>query len=391
MKNKCIAFIPVRAGSQGIPNKNIKDFCGQPLVYWTAKAANDSKYVDKVYVSTDNEEIKSLVESFNLPKVEVVSRSHSVSTDIASTESVMLEFVEKHDFENIILIQATSPLLTSQDLNNAILRYEKNKFDSILSVVRQKRFLWKINNKFLEPVNYDYFKRPRRQDFEGFLVENGAFYLTSRERLLKYKCRISGKIGYFEMHEDSYYEIDSLNDWIVAENLKFKQIQNNIKNLSNFKNINLLICDVDGVLTDGAIYYAKDAEKLKKFNTKDGKGIELIKTRGIQVMFLTGENSGHVKKRANKLKIDYVCVGVENKLDFLNKFFRQYKNYSFEKTAYIGDDINDLEAMKSSYFSSCPADASSDIKNVVKYLCVNKGGNGCVREICNLIVNGQNV
>ena len=95
-----------------------------------------------------------------------------------------------------------------------------DKYDSIISLVEQKRFYWKKNeNGSVEPTNYNYLKRPRRQEFEGNLVENGAFYITSRQRLLETKCRISGKIGACIMPEETYFEIDEPSDWIIIENL----------------------------------------------------------------------------------------------------------------------------------------------------------------------------
>lgn len=386
-KSGFVALIPVRGGSKGIPGKNIKSFCGQPLVYWATKAASDSKKIDKVYVSTDSKEIKSVVEGFKLPKVIVIGRSKAVSTDTASTEAVMLEFAKINKFENIVLVQATSPLLEAGDLDNAISKFEKGKFDSLLSLVKQKRFLWKIDGKAVEPINYDYLKRPRRQDFDGFFVENGAFYITSRDALVKYKCRLSGKIGFHEMNEDSYHEIDTSDDWVVAEKLKFERMKGIVGSYYDLSKVNLLVCDVDGVLTDGGMYYSEEGEKLKKFNTKDGKGIELIKKKGVKVMFLTGENSEFVRKRAEKLHVDFLVLGVQDKLNYLEEFFKENKKYCFEKTSYVGDDFNDLECLSKVYFSACPADAITEIKSVVKYLCVNDGGQGCVREVCDLIVN----
>lgn len=386
MKNRFIAFIPVRGGSKGIPGKNIRNFCGQPLIYWVAKAASDSKKIDRVYVSTDSKEVKAVVEGFKLSKVEVVGRSKAVSTDTASTEAVMVEFAKKTNFENIVFIQATSPLLEACDLDKAVDKFEQGKFGSLLSLVKQKRFLWKINGKMVKPMNYDYSKRPRRQDFDGFFVENGAFYITSKERLMKYKCRLSGKIGFYEMKEDSYHEIDSLGDWIVAEKLKFERLRSNVEAFYDLRKINLLVCDVDGVLTDGGMYYSEEGERLKKFNTKDGKGIELVRKCGVKVMFLTSEKSEFVKKRAKKLKIDFLVMGVMNKKKVLQGFFKKNLKYDFNTLAYIGDDINDLECLKSAYFSAVPADAVDKVKNVAQYQCLAKGGYGCVREICNLII-----
>ena len=109
-----IAFIPVRGGSKSIPMKNIKELNGKPLVYWTAKAANAAKCIDKVVIATDSKEIKEVVSIFNLDKIEIYDRKPQNASDTASTESVMLEYIAQSDLDNrdnFFLIQATSPML----------------------------------------------------------------------------------------------------------------------------------------------------------------------------------------------------------------------------------------------------------------------------------------
>lgn len=213
-----VAFIPARSGSKSIPLKNIKIIAGKPLIYWSIAAAENCINIDKIYVSTDSEEIKAIVESFNFTKVIVIERSADTASDTASTESAMLEFANKHVFDHIVLVQATSPLTTSEDLNNAINKYFSNNYDSLFSAVRQKRFIWEIDDYGLaRPKNYDYNNRPKRQEFSGFLVENGAFYICSRENLLKYKNRLCGKIGVYEMDGSSYFETDEKEDWTIVE------------------------------------------------------------------------------------------------------------------------------------------------------------------------------
>ncbi len=175
-----VAFIPVRGGSKSIPLKNIKPINGKPLVYWTLKAACSCRYIDKVYVATDSEEIKESVEKMKISiekelfsKTLVIGRSSESASDTASTEFAMLEFANKYDFDNIALIQATSPLLTGSDLDNGFKAFEDKDTDSVISVVKQKRFHWAYNkNDFVYPTNYDVCHRPIRQEFDGYLVEN---------------------------------------------------------------------------------------------------------------------------------------------------------------------------------------------------------------------------
>ena len=215
-----VAFIPVRGGSKSIPLKNIKEIAGKPLVYWTLKAANDCGNIDRVYVSTDSELIKKTVEGFGMKKVMVVGRSEETASDTASTESAMIEFAEQFQFDNIFLIQATSPLLSAADLEGGYRLYCQKDTDSVFSAVKQKRFHWANNEDgFAYPLNYDVFHRPRRQEFEVYYVEKGAFFITSRALLLKSRNRISGNIRLYEMDDASYFEIDEPSDWIIIEAL----------------------------------------------------------------------------------------------------------------------------------------------------------------------------
>lgn len=384
-----IAFIPVRGGSKSIPLKNIKIINGKPLVYWTLEAAVNCKEIERVFVSTDSIEIKNVVKAYGSEKVEIVDRSEEVSSDYASTESVMLEFARKIKFNSLVLIQATSPLLDTLDLSNGINIYKNTNVDSLLSVVRQKRFIWKeLNDRCAQPLNYLPQNRPRRQEFDGFLVENGAFYITSRKILLEQKCRLGGKIGFYEMEEESYFEIDEPSDWIIVEQL-LKKKNNSLDYKKKLKTIKMVITDSDGVLTDGGMYYSENGDELKKFNTKDGMGVQLLKDNGIKVGIITGENVDLVKKRAQKLKIDEIYLGAKNKLSVVYSIMKKF-DLSLEEIAYIGDDINDLEVIEAVGFGCCVADALQKVKNHSYYITKAKGGEGALREIADLILEVKN-
>jgi len=214
MESRNVALVPLRGGSKSIPKKNIKIIGGQPLCAWTLQAAHNSRRIDQVYVSTDSEEIKSVVSGLDM-NVKIIDRPSALATDEATTESVMLHFLKAvPSFDNLVTIQATSPLLESWHLDEALENFEAEGHDSLLSVVRTKRFFWQDDGT---PLNYDPLNRPRRQDFPGVLLENGAFYITKSSLLAKSKCRLGGDIGFYEMPEESATEIDEPGDWDVAE------------------------------------------------------------------------------------------------------------------------------------------------------------------------------
>ena len=321
---RTVAFIPARGGSKSILLKNIKPIAGKPLVYWAVRAACECDSIDRVYVATDSERIRETVESFKageeaafFEKVVVIGRSAESASDTASTESAMLEFAEAVDFDTIILIQATSPLLKGEDLDRGFAAYAEEGTDSVLSVVRQKRFHWATDeNGFTHPTNYDVFHRPRRQEFDGYLVENGAFYITSRKRLLATKNRVSGNIKAVEMSEDTFFEIDEPSDWVIIESLMKKKGALMTRPIPTIK---LFLTDCDGCLTDGGMYYSEHGDELKKFNTRDGMAFTLLRKRGILTGIITSESVDLNRRRVEKLKLDFYEAGCKDKVSGIRK------------------------------------------------------------------------
>src|SRR5690606_27465465 len=156
-------------------------------------------------------------------------------------ESAMLDFAEKHDFDRIVLIQATSPLTSSADLDAALVQMDREGADSLLTGTHEFRFRWAAGpDGVASATNYDPVARPRRQDWGGELVENGAFYVTSREALLRTRCRLSGKVAFYPMPPHTAVEIDNPEDWQVLEAL----VQRHSHHQAKGKGIKLLVTDV---------------------------------------------------------------------------------------------------------------------------------------------------
>lgn len=380
------AFIPVRGGSKSIPLKNIKPFCGKPLVCWNIEALENCDAINEIIIATDSQEIENTIKKFNYKKTQIYQRSAENASDTASTESVMLEYIQNKKINPdaiFILVQATSPLTQTIHFTEALQMYQENHFDSILSCVRNKRFFWKANGTSL---NYDFQNRPRRQDFEGMFMENGAFYINTVKNILDSKNRLSGKIGIYEMPEYTATEIDEPDDWIILENLMYRHILCNQKN--DYSKIKLFLTDVDGTLTDAGMYYSENGDELKKFNTRDGLGFRLLKEAGIKTGIITSENTKIVESRAKKLNIDYLYQGQlnEEKLG-MTKEICQKENISLDEVAYIGDDVNCINLLSAVGFAACPADAHSQVKAIPGIVQMQlNGGEGCVREWIDIIL-----
>jgi len=383
-RRQVTAFIPVRGGSKSIPLKNIREFCGKPLVYWNIAALQAAGLVDKIVVATDSDDIEATVRSFGFDKVEIYRRSAENASDTASTESVMLEYIHAARLSEetvFMLVQATSPLTQTIHFQEALQLYSEGNYDSLLTCVVNKRFFW---NKNGTPRNYDYMNRPRRQNFDGELMENGAFYINTVKNILQSGNRLSGKIGIYEMPEYTAIEIDEPDDWTMLENLMRKHV---LKTQPVTK-IKLFLTDVDGVLTDGGMYYSETGDELKKFNTRDGMGFHLLREAGIKSGIITTENTQIVERRAAKLKVDYVYQGKNTggKLQTALEICRK-EGITLAEAAYIGDDINCYDLLCEVGLAACPADAVDKIKTIPNIRILRKkGGEGVVREFIEIIL-----
>ena len=155
---------------------------------------------------------------------------------------------------------------------------------------------------------------------------------------------------------------------------------------SKCKKIKLVITDVDGVLTDGGMYYSEKGELLKKFNTKDGMGVELLHKASIKTVFLTGENSKIVKIRAKKVNADDCHINIKQKEKIFSEICKKF-NVKPLNVAYIGDDVNDLKIMSCVGLTACPSDAQKQIKLISDLKCEKEGGKGVFREFANVILD----
>ncbi len=154
------------------------------------------------------------------------------------------------------------------------------------------------------------------------------------------------------------------------------------------RDIRLFATDVDGVLTDAGMYYAESGDEWKKFNTRDGMGIKLLQKAGLTTAIVTQESTKLVTRRGQKLTIPEVHQGVYDKLALLRDLADRY-GWNMKQVAYIGDDVNDLEALKAVGLSAAPADAVPSVLAAVRYRCRKKGGEGAVREVADLILSAQ--
>jgi len=165
---------------------------------------------------------------------------------------------------------------------------------------------------------------------------------------------------------------------------KLKQENEHLK--KKIEKIKIVVTDNDGVLTDTGVYYSAKGEEFKRFSIRDGMGVERLRKHvGIETVIITGENSGSVKARAEKLKMTEYYLGVKDKLKVMEEIKRK-NNITEENIAYIGDDVNDIAMMKLVGLTATPADGTNFIKDFADFICSNKSGNGAFREFAELII-----
>ena len=156
------------------------------------------------------------------------------------------------------------------------------------------------------------------------------------------------------------------------------------------KEIKLLLLDVDGVMTDGGVYFSELGDEMKKFNIQDGYGLVRLQRAGVAVGIITGRVSKLVQRRAYELGIQEVYQNLENKLEAYDQI-KKKMNLKDHQVAYMGDDEPDLPVIGLAAFSAAPADAVDSVKKSVDYICKRKGGEGAVREVVDLILKGKSL
>lgn len=389
LKNKLdiIAVIPARGGSKGIPKKNIINFCGKPLLAWTIEQALGSRLTKDVYVSSDADDILNISKRCG---AEIIRRPKRLALDNSSSEEALkyaITFVERNTGEQIgivVFLQASSPIRTSEDIDNAIKLFISKKADSLFSAAILEGFcIWKYRNNKLVSLTYDYQNRDKRQDRQPLYLENGSMYIFKPEVLKKYNNRLGGKIAIYTMDYWKSYQIDTVEDMKICGYFMRNKILKKQPRI-NIEDIRLIVYDFGGVMTDNKVIIFEDGRESIVANRSDGLGVEAPKKMGISQIILSTESNDVVRARAKKLNLSiiYAC---KDKKSTLIKYCKK-RGYNLSKVVYVGNDINDLEAMEVVGYPIAPADAQIEIKKIAKIVTKARGGDGVIREVLDFII-----
>lgn len=384
-----IAIIPARGGSKGIPGKNLIDFCGKPLLSWSILQAQEAITVNQVYVSSNDNQILSIASQFGaIP----IKRPQDLATDTASSEGALrhvLTEIEKsndNDPDLIVFLQATSPLREPEDIDGAVRKLKETGADSLFSMSVLEDFcIWTEDDSGLKGLSFDPFNRGRRQERKPLYLENGSIYVFSPEILRKNNNRLGGQITMFEMPYWKSYEIDTIKDIEVCkyyfENKLLSRWEKQSQGIP-IGNIDLVVYDFDGVMTDNRVIVSQNGMEAIVANRADGLGVNRINELGIPQLILSTEMNPVVQARGAKLGLE-VITGCEDKKITLQIYCRQH-GYDLGKVVFVGNDVNDLEAMKLVGYSVAPRDAHAHVRALARILTRAGGGEGVIKELSEL-------
>lgn len=217
--NKIVALLPARCGSQGIQFKNIYPICGQPMIGYGIKALSNT-IVDDIFVSTDCDKIADIAKLYG---AKIIFRPPEFCTDQSPTIDCIkhaIVYLNLNIRDTIVLVQPTSPMITSLDITNGIDIFNSGSHHSIISVTKNHSILWEQKNNHIVPIRHDPYHRKRRQDMPKTYYENGAFYIFKVNNIIQYNCLYgNGKIGYVEIPKTRSFQIDDMEDIFIIEKM----------------------------------------------------------------------------------------------------------------------------------------------------------------------------
>ncbi|MEV4737753.1 MULTISPECIES: acylneuraminate cytidylyltransferase [unclassified Microbacterium] len=378
-----VAIIPARGGSKGVPRKNVQRVGGVPLVERAVRTALAAEGVDLVAVSTDDAEIAAVASSVGAV---VIRRPEEISGDTASSESAILHAMHEldaagHDIDVVAFLQATSPFIPSDALSSAVREVREDRADSVFSAFETYGFLWaRTGDDAAVALNHEAGHRPRRQDREPHYLETGAFYVFGAEGFRAAQHRFFGRIRIAEVPEWTAIEIDD------AQQLEIARALAALHESPARIRVQAVVTDFDGVHTDDTASVDADGVERVRVSREDGMGVALLRRSGIPMLILSTEVNAVVRARAEKLKVP-VLHGIDDKESALRGWAEE-NGLALAEIAYLGNDVNDLPAMRIVGWPIAVADAHPRVRAEARVVLSRRGGHGAVRELIERVLPG---
>ena len=381
-----LAIIPARGGSKGIPRKNVLPLGGTPLIAHTINAARAASRVDRVVVSTDDDEIATVALRYG---AEVVRRPAELASDTASSEAALLHTLdtlredEGYEPDLLVFLQCTSPLTTPEDIDGTIARLIDAGADSALAVTAFHYFLWAEHEAGAHGVNHDKSVRLMRQQRTPEYLETGAVYVMKTAGFRAARHRFFGKTVLFDTPVERRLEIDEPEDFRIAEE-RIARLRARAPGLP--PRVSALVMDFDGVLTDDRVFVSETGEESVVCSRRDGMGIERLRNAGLPMLVISKETNPVVAARCRKLQLPYQH-GIEGKLAVLQTWLADNAIDPAE-TLYVGNDINDLECMAAVGCAVAPQDSHPRALAAAAVVLDADGGRGAIRLLADLLEAG---
>jgi len=401
-----LALIPARGGSKGIPRKNIKDFAGYPLIAWSIAAGLQAHTVNRVIVSTDDNEIASVAREWGAetPFMRPAELAQDRTTDLPVFEHALkwLEDIEGYKPDVVIQLRPTSPIRPKDCVDSAVkILIDYVDADCVRGVVtagQNPYKMWHFNG-YDKPMNplleVDGITEPYnapRQILPPTYWQTGHIDAI-RTSTISRKHSLTGNTIYPLVIDPRYtVDIDTPADWAKYESLVYhgglEMVTPENKSRRGMpKKIELIICDFDGVITDNKVWTDQDGREMVAAYRSDSPRISELRAKGIEVMILSSEPNGVVAARAKKMGVEAIHgVGLQDKGKVMREVLTQ-KNIPAENVIYIGNDLNDLPCFEVAGWSVAVADAFPEVIRAADYVLTKAGGQGALRELCDLILS----
>lgn len=379
---RCWAVIPARGGSKGILRKNLQRVGGIPLIARAVGAARAAKVIDRVFVSTDDEEIAGAAGAAG---AEIIRRPSELASDVASSESALLHALDSLESQGeqlpdvLVFMQCTSPFVRGEDIDGVVRSLSSSGADCAITASVFHGFVWRCTKDRLEGINHGGRERQRRQDRNPEFLENGAAYALKVSEFRHARQRFCGPVAYYEMPAERSMEIDGHQELEFARRLApiFRDESATIGPVS------AIVFDFDGVMTDNKVVLSEDGTESVSCDRSDGMGIGGLKASGMPILILSKERNSVVKARAQKLGVE--CLNaVDDKKSALESW-AQRAGVDLARTVYVGNDVNDISCLERVGIPVVVADAHPAVLPYARMVLANKGGQGAVREICDRI------
>jgi YrbI family 3-deoxy-D-manno-octulosonate 8-phosphate phosphatase len=384
-----VAVIPARGGSKGVPAKNLATVGGEPLVTRAVRACLDAELVTDVLVSTDDFSIAAAARAAG---AQVVERPSEIAGDTATSEAAVLHAVDSYESRSgraadvVLLVQCTSPFITSGDIDAVAGAVVEGGADSALTVAPFHGFIWRDDPEAGggAGVNHDKAYRPRRQDRPQDLLETGAAYAMDASGFRKSGHRFFGRTEPVRTDPARVLEVDDPHDLARARALAPLLDEPQPRALPTRGDVDAVVLDFDGTQTDDRVLIDSEGRELVAVHRGDGLGIAALRRDGLELLILSTEVNPVVAARADKLKIP-VLHGIDRK-DLALKQWCEERGITPERVLYAGNDVNDLPCFNLVGWPVAVAGAHDVVREAARAVTSTAGGSGAIREIASWLL-----